>query len=514
VKLRTALSLLLVCSIGTTLGLGGTMLWSARQLDASTQRALVAKDVTADILPPPMYLIEARLVLSQLIEGSVPLATAVSELDRLEKEYLARVQYWQQHPPYGLERELLGAQHEAGLKFLAEAKAKVLAAAARGDAEAAKAALGDVHTLYLAHRKGVDDTVKASGVFAEASMGEFSLVQQLSVWLAAAMTLLGAVLLGGLTLLARRTVLRSIGAEPQELAARSAAMAGGDLTQPIDTPHADSIAGSMERMRASLAQLIGTALQNTQHVVACSGELADGNRHLSERTEAAASSLQQTASSMEELSGTVKQTVDAAHAANQLATTASAAATQGGAVVGQVVTTMEEISASSKKIADIIGVIDGISFQTNLLALNAAVEAARAGEQGRGFAVVAGEVRTLAQRSAQAAREIKALIGASVEKTDSGARLVQDAGATMEQIVESVRRVSAVIGEISTAAAEQHSGIGQVVTAVNRLDDMTQQNSALAEQSITATEALKDQAGKLAQVLSDFRLTTRQPQAA
>ena len=506
-KLRTALSLLLACSIGTALCLGGTTLWSARQLDASTQRALVAKDVTADILPPPMYLIEARLVLSQLIEGSMPLATATSELERLEKEYLARVQYWQQHPPYGLERELLGAQHDAAVRFLADARAKVLAAAARGDAEAARAALGDVHALYLAHRKGVDDTVKASGVFAEASMNEFGQVQQLSVWLTVAMTLLGTALLGGLTLLARRTVLRSIGAEPQDLAARSAAIAGGDLTQAIDTPHADSIAGSMERMRASLAGLIGAALQNTQHMVACSGELAQGNRNLSERTEQAASNLQQTASSMEQLGGTVKQTVDAAHVARQLAGTASAAATQGGTVVGQVVTTMEEISASSKKITDIIGVIDSIAFQTNILALNAAVEAARAGEQGRGFAVVAAEVRTLAQRSAQAAREIKSLIGASVEKTDSGARLVQDAGAAMEQIVESVHRVTEVIGEISTAAAEQHDGIGQVITAVNRLDDMTQQNSALAEQSITATETLKDQAGKLAQVLSDFRLT-------
>ena len=512
-KLRTALSLLLACSIGTTLCLGATTLWSARQLDASTQRALVAKDVTADILPPPMYLIEARLVLSQLIEGSMPLAVATAELERLEKEYLARVQYWQQNPPYGLERELLGAQHDAGLRFLAEAKGKVLAAAAHGNAEAAKAALGEVHTLYLAHRKGVDDTVKASGTFAEAAMQQFARVQQGSQWLAAAMTLLGALLLGGLTLLARRTVLRSIGAEPQDLAARSAAMAGGDLTSPIDTPHADSIAGSMERMRASLAGLIGTALQNTRHVVACSGELAAGNRHLSERTEAAASSLQQTASSMEELNGTVKQTVDAAQTANRLAGSASTAATQGGAVVEQVVTTMEEISASSKRIADIIGVIDGIAFQTNLLALNAAVEAARAGEQGRGFAVVAGEVRTLAQRSAQAAHEIKALIGASVEKTESGARLVRDAGAAMGQIVESVRRVSEVIGEISTAAAEQHDGIGQVVTAVNRLDDMTQQNSALAEQSITTTETLKDQAGRLAQVLSDFRLGA-QPRAA
>jgi methyl-accepting chemotaxis protein len=209
---------------------------------------------------------------------------------------------------------------------------------------------------------------------------------------------------------------------------------------------------------------------------------------------------------MEQLTGTVKQSADSARQANQLAASAAEVAQRGGSVVSQVVSTMDEINASSKKIADIIGVIDGIAFQTNILALNAAVEAARAGEQGRGFAVVASEVRSLAQRSAEAAKEIKGLIGASVERVEAGSKLVADAGQTMGEIVGSVQRVSDIIGEITAAAAEQSDGIGQVNTAVTQLDQMTQQNAALVEQSAAAAESLKDQAMRLAQVVATFRL--------
>src|SRR3982750_2227870 len=210
---------------------------------------------------------------------------------------------------------------------------------------------------------------------------------------------------------------------------------------------------------------------------------------------------------MEQLTGTVKQSADSARQANQLASSAAEVALRGGSVVEKVVSTMNEINASSKKIADIIGVIDGIAFQTNILALNAAVEAARAGEQGRGFAVVAGEVRNLAQRSAQAAKEIKGLIGASVEKVEGGTRLVADAGKTMQEIVGSVQRVTDIIGDITAAASEQSEGIGQVNGAVTQLDQMTQQNAALVEQSAAAAESLKEQAVKLAQVVSTFRIS-------
>ncbi len=252
---------------------------------------------------------------------------------------------------------------------------------------------------------------------------------------------------------------------------------------------------SISEVRAS-AESIGTAAQ----------EIAAGNNDLSQRTEQGAGALQQTASSMVQISATVRQTADSARTADQLAHSAATVAQRGGSVVAQVVSTMEDINTSSKKISDIIGVIDGIAFQTNILALNAAVEAARAGEQGRGFAVVASEVRSLAQRSAEAAREIKTLIGASVDKVESGTRLVADAGSTMTEIVASVQRVNDIISEISAAAAEQSSGLGQVNGAVADLDRMTQQNAALVEESAAAAESLKDQAGRLGSLVATFRL--------
>ncbi len=286
-------------------------------------------------------------------------------------------------------------------------------------------------------------------------------------------------------------------------------IATGDLSQAVNSQGADEAAGLLKAlgvMQDSLHGIVGQVRQSAESIQVASAEVASGNLDLSQRTEQAASHLQQTAGSVQQLTGSVRQSADAAAQANQLAASASAVAQRGGAVVGQVVSTMDEINQSSKRIADIIGTIDGIAFQTNILALNAAVEAARAGEQGRGFAVVASEVRSLAQRSAEAAREIKVLIGTSVEKVETGARLVQDAGSTMDEIVASVQRVTDVIGEITAAAAEQSGGIGQVNSAVTSLDQMTQQNAALVEESAAAAESLKDQAMRLAGVVSRFHL--------
>ncbi|HET7794482.1 MAG TPA: methyl-accepting chemotaxis protein [Rhizobacter sp.] len=277
-------------------------------------------------------------------------------------------------------------------------------------------------------------------------------------------------------------------------------------------PHSDSpdeVGDLLRALGAMVERLHGSihsVRQATESIGLASGEIAMGNQDLSQRTEKAAGSLQQTASSMDQLTGTVRQSADAAAQANQLASSASQVAQRGGTVVAQVVATMDEINSASKKIADIIGVIDSIAFQTNILALNAAVEAARAGEQGRGFAVVAAEVRSLAGRSAEAAREIKTLIGASVDKVETGSKLVTDAGATMNEIVASVQRVSDIIGEITAAASEQSEGIGQVNGAVTQLDQMTQQNAALVEQSAAAAESLKDQAHRLASAVQVFRL--------
>ncbi|MFN7727048.1 MAG: methyl-accepting chemotaxis protein [Rubrivivax sp.] len=265
---------------------------------------------------------------------------------------------------------------------------------------------------------------------------------------------------------------------------------------------------SMAHMTAELSRSMRTVLESSQSIHTASVEIASGNVDLSMRTEQAASNLQQTASSMEELTSNISQNAAAAGQASQLADSAAQVAQRGGVAVSAVVSTMEEINTSSRRIGDIIGTIDGIAFQTNILALNAAVEAARAGEQGRGFAVVAGEVRSLAQRSAGAAREIKALIGASVEKVESGTRQVAEAGNTMNEIVASVQRVSDIIAEISTATQQQSAGIGQMNQAVSGLDQVTQQNAALVEESAAAAESLKEQAVMLGALVRRFQLAT------
>ncbi|MFZ2987423.1 methyl-accepting chemotaxis protein [Ideonella sp.] len=287
------------------------------------------------------------------------------------------------------------------------------------------------------------------------------------------------------------------------------AVAAGDLNVRTDSDRTDEL-GDLQRSLGDMVQRLNSSLLTVREVasgIASAGaEIATGNQDLSQRTEQAASSLQQTASSMEQLTGTVRHSAESATQANALAGSAMSVAQRGGEAVAQVVATMDEINTASRKIADIIGVIDGIAFQTNILALNAAVEAARAGEQGRGFAVVAAEVRSLAGRSAEAAREIKSLIGASVEKVDSGARQVQTAGATMDDIVASVQRVSQIIADISNAAHDQSDGIGQVNSAVSHLDQMTQQNAALVEQSAAAAEHLKGQAQALTALVADFHL--------
>jgi methyl-accepting chemotaxis protein len=312
--------------------------------------------------------------------------------------------------------------------------------------------------------------------------------------------------IGTLGLLVSRSVIRQLGGEPSEALDIMSEVSKGNLAVNIPAAPAGSLVAGLQTMIHSVRDTLVQVRASTDSISTASNEIAVGNQDLSQRTEQTASNLQQAASSMEQLTGTVKQSADSARQANQLAASAAEVAARGGNVVAQVVTTMDEINASSKKISDIIGVIDGIAFQTNILALNAAVEAARAGEQGRGFAVVASEVRSLAGRSAEAAKEIKGLIGASVDKVEAGSRLVADAGATMTEIVGSVQRVSDIIGEITAAASEQSDGIGQVNSAVVQLDQMTQQNAALVEESAAAAESLKQQAGTLAKAVGTFRL--------
>jgi methyl-accepting chemotaxis protein-1 (serine sensor receptor) len=305
------------------------------------------------------------------------------------------------------------------------------------------------------------------------------------------------------------SILRSITVPLRRAADVTEAIAQGDLTQSVDTSGTNEISVLMtavNHMQTSLAGVVSHVRQGSESVATASAEIAQGNQDLSNRTESQASALEQTAASMEELSSTVKQNADNARQANQLAMSASTVAVQGGEVVAQVVDTMKGINEASRKISDIISVIDGIAFQTNILALNAAVEAARAGEQGRGFAVVASEVRSLAGRSAEAAKEIKTLINASVERVEQGTTLVDQAGTTMQEVVSSIRRVTDIMGEISAASNEQSQGVSQVGDAVTQMDQVTQQNAALVEEMAAAASSLRSQAQELVQTVAVFKL--------
>jgi methyl-accepting chemotaxis protein len=336
---------------------------------------------------------------------------------------------------------------------------------------------------------------------------DLAAIRQINTWLWLGQGVLQVLLYLVIGLVVRRA-LRPLGAEPAAVTALAQGVAQGDLSRPIalapDDEH--SMMAQLRTMQASLGRVVGQVRRASDGVATASTEIAQGNGDLSARTEHQASTLEQTAAAMEQLNGTVSENAGRAREASQLAQHASTVASQAGAVVGEVVQTMQGINDASHRIAEIIGVIDGIAFQTNILALNAAVEAARAGEQGRGFAVVAAEVRSLAQRSAEAAREIKGLIGTSVERVEQGTRLVDQAGRTMNEVVASIATVTRIVAEISVASQEQSTGLSQVVEAISQMDGVTQQNAALVEQTAAAAASLKEQAVKLADEVSRFRL--------
>jgi len=372
--------------------------------------------------------------------------------------------------------------------------------------------VGEDSTRMLQESRALEDVLKGmvahSKELARVRAEQADATYKTSRLMMLVMALAGIAVSVGLGVLVARQLGRQLGGEPQYAADVVGRIANGDLSIAVeaDAAHDGSLLHSIKQMQATLTSVVGGIKDSSDTIATASGQIAAGNQDLSSRTEQQASSLEQTAASMEELTSTVKQNADNARQANQLAVSASEVAVKGGSVVSQVVDTMGSINASSKKIVDIIGVIDGIAFQTNILALNAAVEAARAGEQGRGFAVVASEVRSLAQRSAAAAKEIKTLIGDSVEKVEEGSKQVAEAGRTMEEIVGSVKRVTDIMGEITAASQEQTSGIEQINQAITQMDQVTQQNAALVEEASAAAQSLQEQAGSLVQAVSVFKL--------
>ena len=372
-------------------------------------------------------------------------------------------------------------------------------------AEAERQMMGPAAKAYVAAQKAIeaswDLNVKLAKEQNDAAVATYSTARWILGVVVAIALVVGVV--------AAVVISRSITAPIQSAVHIASQVAAGDLTSKISVHGRDEAAQllrSLQDMQDNLVKVVGNVRQNADSVATASAQIAQGNADLSQRTEEQASALEETAATMEQLGTTVRHNADNARQANQLARSATTVAEQGGQVVGEVVTTMQGISDSSRKIGDIIGVIDGIAFQTNILALNAAVEAARAGEQGRGFAVVAGEVRTLAQRSAEAAKEIKSLISRSVEQVEQGTELVSKAGKTMGDIVGSIQRVSDIVAEISSASAEQSSGVQQVGDAVGQMDRVTQQNAALVEESAAAAESLKSQAQQLVQAVSIFKM--------
>ncbi|MDP3617078.1 MAG: methyl-accepting chemotaxis protein, partial [Rhodoferax sp.] len=380
---------------------------------------------------------------------------------------------------------------------------------ASSDQTAAIASVNQHETpLWRSIRERLLNFINIKNVAVEKTKTQLEAFSQQILMTALALMLVALMLGAGIISWLIRNIMRQLGGEPVYAIEVARAISDGDLSRIIKLESGDgtSLLSAMNAMRENLTATIGGVRQATDTIACASSQIAAGNLDLSGRTEQQASSLEETAASMEELTSTVKQNADNARQANQLAVAASGVAVKGGSVVSQVVDTMDAINSSSRKIVDIIGVIDGIAFQTNILALNAAVDAARAGEQGRGIAVVAAEVRNLAQRSAAAAKEIKTLIGDSVAKVEEGSQQVTQAGQTMDQIVDSVKRVTDIMAEITAASQEQTSGIEQINQAITQMDQVTQQNAALVEEAAAAASSLQEQAGSLSQVVSVFKL--------
>ncbi|MEH6436310.1 methyl-accepting chemotaxis protein [Massilia sp. DD77] len=474
-----------------------------------------------------MHTHEVRAEVDGVLEALVNIETgqrgyALTGDDASLQPYQNGKQAFRQHLDKALQLTADNPAQQERLKRLAQHQADWLAQAIDPVIALRRAAvdnnMGEI-VSFVQQGKGKAGMDAMRGVLGDIGKAEMALMEERRAQVAGLQKSMGRILVGGgilavlMAAFMAYQLMRSISIPLRRAVNLAKQVAEGDLTAEVRVRSRDEtgeLMGALKDMNASLGAIVAQVRGGTERIETASSEISAGNQDLSARTEQQAGSLEETASSMEELTSTVKQNADNARQANQLAASAAETATRGGAVVSEVVDTMGSINESARKIVDIIGVIDSIAFQTNILALNAAVEAARAGEQGRGFAVVAGEVRNLAQRSANAAREIKELIGDSVSRVEAGSRLVDQAGRTMDEVVASVRRVSDIIGEISAASDEQRSGIEQVNQAIVQMDQVTQQNAALVEQAAAAAEAMREQAGGLSQLVGTFKLARGQ----
>ena len=500
------------------LGFGLYCAWSFKTLNDLKvngpvyQRIVQGKDLIADILPPPEYIIESYQVSLQLAaatdKGEQDALSA--RLKTLKDDYDTRHEFWlKEELDNGLRDLFLNQAYTPAIAFYKTAFDELIPAVRKQDKDATAAAMARMKQSYEAHRKVIDQVVQNTTKRNENDEALAKEKINSASWLMLAIFALSLGAGIAVAVIITRGLLISLGGEPEYAVDISRRIATGDLTMEIAIRdgNRNSLLSSMKTMQETLAKTVSQIQVASETVCTGAEQIASGNLDLSTRTEEQAHSLGQAASSMEEETASIRLNADNAAQANALAVSASEAALKGGTVMSQVVDTMGRINDSSRKIVDIISVIEGIAFQTNILALNAAVEAARAGEQGRGFAVVASEVRSLAQRSATAAKEIKGLIDNSVEQVNIGAQLVDQAGATMEEIVAGVKRVTDIIGEITTASKEQIGGFEHISQTIVQMDQTTQQNAALVEETAAAAASLREQTDNLVKISRVFKLS-------
>ncbi|WP_271008358.1 methyl-accepting chemotaxis protein [Paucibacter sp. B51] len=512
-SLKTRFALLIAANLLATGLLLGQAVRGFEQLHENAQQSFVAKDVVADILPPPMYLIELRLVLSQAVEQTISLQMAQAEVQRLQAEYEARVQHWTQHPPHGLERQLLGEQHRLAQQLLDLAREQVLKPLIRQDPEAARRGLDQAHQRYLAHRQAVDETVKTSNQFAEQAMQRFDRTR----W----QGYLGMLIVGGLAVLllggSLWSLQRSIMGALTQASTVARTVAEGDLRQEALEERSNAndahsrnelrkLRGDIASMVFKLRELIARVQQGAGHIDSSSRNISQANAELSARALLEVHDLENAGTALQAMDAQAKVGASSAAEANERSQQAASLARQGSADMQAVVGAMDEIEQSSRRIADITGVIDSIAFQTNILALNAAVEAARAGEAGRGFAVVASEVRTLAKRSADAALEIKHLIAGSSTQVERGADAVQHTRNTIDAMVEQVTEVSRLIQGSSHELQQQLGSIAELQNLLDGIAKRIRENSDMVDRTASESIELQSEGALLHEAAKRFRL--------